>query len=80
MTNPRGAARHSSVDLDDPVAVSRTVMKGGSHLWAPSYFRRYRPAARMPQLIDTSTSHLGLRCIIRAYQDEGLDVDAGTPA
>jgi sulfatase modifying factor 1 len=80
VTNPRGGARHISVDLDDPVVVPRTVMKGGSCLWAPSYCRRYRPAARMPQLIDTSTSHLGLGCIIRAYQDEGLDVDAGRPA
>lgn len=41
--------------------------------------RRYRPAARMPQLIDPSTSHLGLG-IILACQDEGLDVDAGRPA
>jgi formylglycine-generating enzyme len=41
------------------------VMKGGSHLCAPNYCRRYRPAARMAQAIDTSTSHLGLRCIVR---------------
>ena len=32
---------------------------------APNYCRRYRPAARMPQPIDTSTCHLGFRCIIR---------------
>jgi sulfatase modifying factor 1 len=42
------------------------VMKGGSHLCAPNYCRRYRPAARMAQAVDTSTSHLGFRCIIRA--------------
>jgi sulfatase modifying factor 1 len=42
------------------------VMTGGSHLCAPNYHRRYRPAARMPQPIDTATSHLGIRCIIRA--------------
>jgi formylglycine-generating enzyme len=41
------------------------VMKGGSHLCAQNYCRRYRPAARMPQPIDTSTSHLGFRCIVR---------------
>lgn len=41
------------------------VTKGGSHLCAPSYCHRYRPAARWPQTIDTSTSHLGFRCIIR---------------
>ncbi|MDC0739387.1 formylglycine-generating enzyme family protein [Cognatishimia sp. SS12] len=39
------------------------VMKGGSHLCADNYCRRYRPAARHPQPSDTSTSHLGFRCI-----------------
>ncbi len=43
----------------------RLVVKGGSHLCAPSYCRRYRPAARMAQGIDTSTSHMGFRCIVR---------------
>ena len=43
----------------------RRVSKGGSHLCAKNYCRRYRPAARMPQALDTSTSHLGFRCIIR---------------
>jgi formylglycine-generating enzyme len=40
-------------------------MKGGSHLCAPNYCRRYRPAARMAQPVDTGTSHLGFRCILR---------------
>jgi formylglycine-generating enzyme len=65
VANPRGGARHSSVDLNDPVGVPRKVMKGGSHLCAPNYCRRYRPAARMPQAVDTATSHLGFRCILR---------------
>jgi formylglycine-generating enzyme len=43
----------------------RKVIKGGSHLCAPNYCQRYRPAARMAQPIDTSTSHLGFRCISR---------------
>jgi formylglycine-generating enzyme required for sulfatase activity len=43
----------------------RKVIKGGSHLCAPNYCRRYRPAARMAQAVDTSTSHLGFRCIVR---------------
>ena len=43
--------------------IPRKVMKGGSHLCAPNYCRRYRPAARMAQAIDTSTSHLGLRLV-----------------
>ncbi|MBO9695269.1 MAG: formylglycine-generating enzyme family protein [Sphingopyxis sp.] len=41
------------------------VTKGGSHLCAPNYCQRYRPAARWPQTVDTSTSHLGFRCIVR---------------
>lgn len=41
------------------------VIKGGSHLCAPSYCRRYRPAARQPQERDSSTSHLGFRCVQR---------------
>jgi formylglycine-generating enzyme required for sulfatase activity len=57
--------RSASVDPGDPAAIPRRVMKGGSHLCAPNYCRRYRPAARMPQAIDTSTSHLGFRCIVR---------------
>jgi formylglycine-generating enzyme required for sulfatase activity len=58
--------RAASIDPDDPAAIPRKVMKGGSHLCAPNYCRRYRPAARMAQAIDTSTSHLGFRCIVRS--------------
>ena len=62
--NPRGGKREGS---HDPalrgIKIPRKVMKGGSHLCAPNYCRRYRPAARMAQPIDTSTSHLGFRCI-----------------
>lgn len=43
----------------------RRVLKGGSHLCAPNYCQRYRPAARHPETIDTSTSHIGFRCIKR---------------
>ena len=50
-----------------PAAASRShVIKGGSHLCAPNYCLRYRPAARQPEEIDTSTTHLGFRCIVRA--------------
>ena len=45
--------------------VPRRVIKGGSYLCAPNYCRRYRPAARMAQAIDTATCHLGLRCVVR---------------
>jgi formylglycine-generating enzyme required for sulfatase activity len=41
------------------------VTKGGSHLCAPNYCLRYRPAARQAEAVDTSTCHLGFRCILR---------------
>ena len=41
----------------------RRVIKGGSHLCAPNYCLRYRPAARQPETVDTSTSHIGFRCV-----------------
>jgi formylglycine-generating enzyme len=64
--NPRGAEQEKSYDPNTPaVKIPRKVMKGGSFLCAPNYCRRYRPAARMAQPIDTSTCHLGFRCIVR---------------
>ncbi|MBV9545370.1 MAG: formylglycine-generating enzyme family protein [Chloroflexi bacterium] len=64
--NPSGGVAEASYDrAQTDLRIARKVMKGGSHLCAPNYCRRYRPAARMPQAIDTSTSHLGFRCIIR---------------
>jgi formylglycine-generating enzyme required for sulfatase activity len=44
--------------------VPRKVIKGGSHLCAPNYCLRYRPAARSPEAVDTSTSHIGFRCVV----------------
>ena len=44
----------------------RRVIKGGSHLCAPNYCLRYRPAARQGESVDTSTSHIGFRCVMRA--------------
>jgi sulfatase modifying factor 1 len=46
-------------------AESTRIIKGGSHLCAPNYCLRYRPAARQAQAVDTSTSHIGMRCVIR---------------
>jgi formylglycine-generating enzyme required for sulfatase activity len=46
-------------------AIPRQVIKGGSHLCAPNYCLRYRPAARQGEPIDTSTSHIGFRCVVR---------------
>ena len=68
--NPRGGAERDSYDPYQPdVHIPRKVIKGGSHLCAPNYCRRYRPAARLPEPIDTSTCHLGFRCIVRPGHD-----------
>jgi sulfatase modifying factor 1 len=54
-----------------PEVIERRVIKGGSHLCAPNYCLRYRPAARQAEAVDTSTCHLGFRCIIRDGDREG---------
>jgi len=43
----------------------RRVVKGGSHLCAPNFCLRYRPAARQGEAVDTSTCHIGVRCTVR---------------
>jgi len=64
--NPRGGREDASYDPCQPdVRIPRKVLKGGSHLCAPNYCRRYRPAARFPEPVDTSTCHVGFRCIVR---------------
>jgi len=66
------AARQASIDpRSEHGTMPRKVVKGGSYLCAPSYCRRYRPAARMAQGIDTSTGHMGFRCVIRVAQPSG---------
>jgi formylglycine-generating enzyme required for sulfatase activity len=65
--NPRGARMQESYDSCRPeIRIPRKVLKGGSFLCAPNYCRRYRPAARHAQPIDTSTCHIGFRCVVRA--------------
>jgi formylglycine-generating enzyme required for sulfatase activity len=64
--NPRGPSMEHSYDPGQPkIRIPRKVLKGGSYLCAPNYCRRYRPAARYPQMIDTATCHIGFRCIVR---------------
>jgi sulfatase modifying factor 1 len=46
--------------------IPRRVIKGGSYLCAPNYCLRYRPAARQGEAVDTSTAHIGFRCLVRA--------------
>lgn len=65
--NPRGGREDQSYDRCQPnIKIPRKVLKGGSHLCAPNYCRRYRPAARHAEPIDTSTSHVGFRCVVRS--------------
>ena len=64
--NPRGGPQAASYDPCQPnIKIPRRVLKGGSHLCAPNYCRRYRPAARHAEPVDTSTSHVGFRCVVR---------------
>ncbi len=67
---PCCAPRNPRVSADQAARIragdiARRVIKGGSHLCAPNYCLRYRPAARQGEAVDTSTSHLGFRCIAR---------------
>jgi sulfatase modifying factor 1 len=69
--NPRGGTMEGSYDPATPqFHVPRKVVKGGSHLCAPNYCLRYRPAARRPQTIDTGTTHQSFRCVVRESEDE----------
>ena len=65
----RRAARRATRASDrrelDAAQIPRRVIKGGSHLCAPNYCLRYRPAARQGEAVDTSTGHIGFRCVVR---------------
>jgi formylglycine-generating enzyme required for sulfatase activity len=57
---------------DQPGAhTPRQVIKGGSHLCSPTYCLRYRPAARQGEPTDSTTSHIGFRCVIRVPNSRG---------
>ena len=64
-TPPAGCCGPVDVGRPPDERFPRRVIKGGSHLCAPNYCLRYRPAARQAQTIDTSTAHIGFRCIVR---------------
>ena len=64
--NPRVTSPEMSYEVGGPGEhIARRVTKGGSHLCAPNYCLRYRPAARQGEAVDTSTSHIGFRCVVR---------------
>lgn len=66
IPDPRGGTRRGSIDPATPqIPIGRKVLKGGSHLCAQNYCQRYRPAARHAQMIESATSHIGFRCVMR---------------
>jgi len=80
MTKPccGGAGQKTAEQSYDPqmpeIKIPRRVIKGGSFLCAPNYCRRYRPAARMAQPIDTAACHVGLRLISKPKRPTNLFV------
>ena len=67
--NPRVDSPEGSYALGQPgETIPRRVIKGGSHLCAPNYCLRYRPAARQGETVETSTAHIGFRCVARAQE------------
>jgi formylglycine-generating enzyme len=63
--DPRVVAPDSQDVLRPDGHIPRRVVKGGSFLCAPNYCLRYRPAARQGQAVETSSAHLGFRCVRR---------------
>ncbi|HSH46259.1 MAG TPA: formylglycine-generating enzyme family protein [Longimicrobiales bacterium] len=63
--NPRVGAAADSAAAATEARIPRRVVKGGSHLCAPNYCLRYRPAARQGEAVDSSACHIGFRCIVR---------------
>ncbi len=64
--NPRVTSPDASYQVGSPGEhIPRRVTKGGSHLCAPNYCLRYRPAARQGEAVDTTTGHIGFRCVAR---------------
>lgn len=61
-----GPQAKSGCCRDTPNSRQLKVLKGGSKLCSTNYCRRYRPAARQPQSVDTSSCHIGFRCVRRA--------------
>ena len=63
--NPRVTSPETDGSGGVGAQIPRRVTKGGSHLCAPNYCLRYRPAARQGSAVDTSTGHIGFRCVVR---------------
>lgn len=66
LHQPTEPVRKCCGDSIRPARSTFKVLKGGSHLCAPNYCQRYRPAARLRQSIDTTAGHIGFRCVSRS--------------
>ena len=62
---PAPGPEESFDPLTPTIPIPRKVVKGGSFLCAANYCHRYRPGARSAQAIDSSTCHIGFRCVVR---------------
>ena len=62
---PHNPRESQSPDVPAGERFACRVIKGGSHLCAPNYCLRYRPAARQGETVDSTTSHIGFRCVVR---------------
>jgi len=78
--NPKGPALEAMEKplYGDPSPASvpgalRRVIKGGSYLCAPSYCESYRPSARRGTPPDTSTTHVGFRCVKSIAKDPSAE-------
>jgi formylglycine-generating enzyme len=74
---PKMPAERSHAVGEPGAHIPRKVIKSGSHLCAPNYCLRYRPAARQGEAVDTSTSHIGFRCIVRCPEPTVGDRKSG---
>jgi formylglycine-generating enzyme len=64
-SKPRGLGADGSLAESTAIPLPRKVLKGGSFLCSPEGCMRFRPAARYPETIDTSTCHIGFRLLVR---------------
>jgi formylglycine-generating enzyme len=63
--SPTEAPKTSCCHASEGGSAERRVVKGGSYLCAPNYCLRARPAARQGETVDSSTCHIGFRCVAR---------------
>lgn len=59
--DPSGCTCSPAATPEITAGPAQRVLKGGSHLCAPEYCLRYRPAARSSQVEHSATTHIGFR-------------------